>query len=442
MAKRRNSKLPQETFEATIYALSHDGRGIACVNGKKVFIFGALLNESVGFTYTRQRGRYDEGCVVSVKESASSRVVPVCQHYGICGGCSLQHMAPSEQILHKQWVLLENLKHIGKVIPEFCAPPLVGLTTGYRHKARLGVRYVEKKQELLIGFRERKCNKLAIINQCQTLHPSIGQHITQLRQCIGGLTGYDSIPQIEVAIGHNQKAIIVRHVNPLSEKDIIALTEFCKNHDLALYLQSGNRESVIKVFPNDNILLNYRLENENIEFTFHPAVFTQVNPSMNDKMVSQAMQWLMPTSDETVLDLFCGLGNFTLPLAKRAKAVLGVEGDPNLVSLAQQNALANNLLNVSFVAENLEDNWQDKPWAKQQYDKIILDPSRAGAQSLCQNIQQFGAKKILYVSCHPATLARDANYLVHQHNYQCKVAGVIDMFPHTQHVEAMVLFER
>jgi len=439
----RRKPIPQNPVEVEITGLSHDGRGIARQDNKVMFVFGALPGETVNAKFTRCHSRYSEATTVDVINQASTRVVPKCEHFGLCGGCQLQHLAPSSQILHKQKMLEEQLVNQAKVTPEEWLPPLVSTPFGYRQKARLGVRFVEKKDALLIGFREQGNNKIAIIEGCEVLDPRVGSRIKELRDLINSLEGKMHIPQIEIAIGEEEVALVFRHLAPLSEQDIAALTTFCERFHFSLYLQPQGVDSVHKIWPvNSSLALRYVLKDQQLTYHFHPLDFTQVNQEINQQMVNQALTLLNPSSNDSILDLFCGLGNFSLPFAQKAHDVVGVEGTAQMVARATENARNNQLTNIEFHACDLSKDFAEQSWAKKQYTKIVLDPPRCGAEEIVNQISRFNVKEILYISCNPATFARDAAILVHQHGFSLAKVGVMDMFPHTAHVETMGLFRK
>lgn len=441
MSRRNRKPLPSEPARARIDSLAHDGRGVAHVGGKATFIDGALPGEEVLFVYRLQRKRYDEGDVVEIIAPSPQRVTPRCPHYTVCGGCSLQHLAPAAQIQMKEELLLEDLRRIGDVVPEEVMPPLIGPHWGYRRRARLGAKYVEKKQAMLVGFRERRSSYLADLGRCEILHPAVGERLPELRELLRGLRAYNRIPQVEVAAGDEAVALVFRHLDPLDEADRAALRAFGERQGFLIYLQPGGPGSVVPLWPEDARLV-YRLPAYAIELEFRPVDFTQVNGTMNRLMVDQAMDLLAPHSHERVLDLFCGLGNFTLAVARRAAAAVGVEGDPNLVQRAADNAGRNGIANAEFHAADLDAADALWPWAGKRFDKILLDPPRTGALEAVRRIGALGASRIVYVSCNPATFARDAAELVHAQGYRLLRVGVMDMFPHTTHVECMALFEK
>lgn len=434
---RQTSK---QISKAAITKLSHDGRGIAHINGKITFIEGALPDEEVMFMYTQRRSKYDEGRVTEVLTASSMRAEPGCQHYHVCGGCNLQHLQPSDQLALKQAMLLEQLTHFGELSPEEVLPPLTGPLWEYRRKARLGVKYVAKKAAVLVGFREKDSRFLADLTVCEVLHPSVGKKLLLLKQLIAGLEAYQQIPQIEVAIGDNATVLIVRHMVALSTADLGKLTEFAQQQQLQIFLQPGGMETVHPLWPTQPDTLYYELPDFDLKLEFKPTDFTQVNAEINQRMVSYALDLLEVTPTDRVLDLFCGLGNFTLPLARRCKAVVGVEGDAGMVTRGYENARLNAIQNVDFYAADLSRDFSTASWAQQGFDKILLDPPRTGALEVIQHLSAFKARRIVYVSCNPATLARDAGVLAKQ-GYRLTKAGIMDMFPHTRHVESIAVFE-
>lgn len=443
MARRRRRKsnsLSTETFLANVKSLEHDGRGVAHIDGKVVFIEGALPGERVKFSYKSQKKSYDEGIAVDILEASEDRVEPLCEHFGICGGCSLQHMDAQAQIKAKQKIMEEHFRHIGKVEPKYILPPLTASQWGYRRKARLGSKYVVKKESQFVGFREKQSAFLADIKRCEVLHPSIGLKIANLRDLIGGMSAYNRIPQIEVAIGDEVVALVFRHLDPLGNDDLNKLIAFGEENSIHIYLQPKGPDSVHLIWPECSVL-SYKLDEFDVELRFEPTDFTQVNIDINRKMVSQALQLLDPQPNERVLDLFCGLGNFTLPISRCSAHVVGVEGDELLVERGKENAKLNSIDNIEFFGADLTKEPHEQPWFGEGFDKILIDPPRSGAFDIVKYLGDFGASKIVYVSCNPATLARDAEVLV-EHGYTLKCAGVMDMFPHTAHVESIALFER
>ena len=426
---------------ATTYVetLNHEGRGIAKIAGKTTFIRDALPHEEVEFVYTRRKGQFDEGQVLKILTPSPYRIPPECPHFGICGGCGLQHMSSEMQIIHKQQVLLEQLKHIGSIIPENILPPLTAQTWHYRSKARLGVKYVEGKGKVLVGFRERNGRFIADLSSCKILHQNVGNKIAALSEMIMQLECRSSLPQIEIAVADNATALVFRHLQSLSAQDIQLLITFGQHHHFWIYLQPKDPDSVYQLYPQSNESLYYSLKDHNLKLQFEPLDFTQVNQLLNQKMVNLAVKLLELNSTDIVLDLFCGLGNFSLPIALKSKLVIGIEGHQKTVERAKHNAKINNITNAEFFSANLAEDFNHLPWTKQKYNKILLDPPRIGAIKVIENIVQFNAEKIVYVSCNTATFARDAKILI-QHGYKLRQAGIMDMFPHTNHTESIGVF--
>lgn len=442
MARRqRRRKLPTEPVLTEIETLSHDGRGIARIDGKTVFIDGALTGETVQFVYTKKQSKYDEGCVVEVIKASADRVDAKCSHFGVCGGCSLMHMSPEAQLQLKQHTLSEQMRHFGQLQPQQWLEPLTGPLWGYRRKARLGVKHVPKKDRVLVGFREKGTPYLAVLDQCEVLDQRVGTRLAELGTMIAGLEAHNRIAQIEVAMDDEHVALVFRNLDPLSECDTQALISYGQANGLWIYLQSGGPETVTPIWPQDPQLA-YSPDN-GLTLNFEPNDFTQVNSEINQKMIQRALSLLEVTEDDRILDLFCGLGNFTLPLAQRVKEVVGVEGDEALVKHARANAELNQVDNAVFERADLtQTTLKSYDWAQQGFNKILLDPPRSGALEVLPQLVELGAERIVYVSCNPATLARDAGELVHQHGYQLVSAGIMDMFPHTGHVESIAVFDK
>lgn len=440
---KQRKKLTKTTHIALVSSLSHEGRGIATINGKTVFIHNALPSEEVEVKVTASHARHASGHAIQIQNPSAIRVTPKCAFYENCGGCQLQHMHHDEQIRLKQQVFLEQLTHFGKIAPKTTLPPLTGPIYGYRNKARLGVRYVQGKQKLLIGFRERNGRYISVMDHCEICHPAISEQIEPLQQLISKLSIYNQIPQLEVAKGDDHVAIVVRHLCDFSAKDLVLLHDFSLQTGVHIYSQSKGPDTIVKLYPSDQReRLYYALDDFNLTIAFHPTDFTQINPQMNKKMLATAMQWLDPKPGETVLDLFCGLGNFTLPIATFGATVVGVEGSASMVKRGYENATTNQIQGVTFHQADLHENLTPASWNQKQYDKILLDPPRSGAKLIVTHIDQFSPKRIVYISCNPSTLARDGNLLVHEHGYTLTAAGIMDMFPHTSHVEAMAIFDK
>jgi 23S rRNA (uracil1939-C5)-methyltransferase len=442
MGRSRRRKLPTEPVTVSIESMSHDGRGVAHIDGKAVFIHGSLPGEEVRFLYTRRQRRYDEGTTCEVLKSSPDRVEPRCEHFNICGGCSLQHQDKKAQIISKQEALLSAFERIGKVSPGSVLEPLTaGSSWGYRRKARLGAKYVIKKGKVLVGFRERGSGFVADLNSCEVLHPRVGQLIAPLARLIEAFSIRDKVTQIEVAMGDQKCVLIFRLLDTLSEADSASLSLFGKEHDVAIYVQEGGPDTV-RPFNGAAVDLTYGLPAHDIEIHFLPTDFTQVNSELNRLMIDRALSMLDLQPEERVLDLFCGLGNFTLPMARRAKEVVGVEGDPGLVQRARMNAELNGIENSVYYTANLYESLEKEPWLSGSFDKALLDPPRSGAFEVLEHLPGMGIERIVYVSCYPGTLARDAGELVNRHGYRLVSTGVMDMFPHTAHVESIALFER
>jgi 23S rRNA (uracil1939-C5)-methyltransferase len=425
---------------AQVIDLAHDGRGVAKVDGKTVFVDDALPGELVEFVRRRRQRRFDEARLARVLSMSPDRVVPPCPHFGVCGGCVLQHLAAPRQIELKQSILRDNLERIGRVEPGVLLPPLVSPATGYRRRARLGVRWVERKGRALVGFRERGSNLLADISRCLVLAPPLDDLIEPLSVLITGLTVRARLPQIEAAVGDNGTALVFRVLDPLTDADIDALRAFARHRGVRIYLQSGGYDSVAPLDPVAEPL-EYALPSSGLRLAFEPTDFLQVNGPLNERMVALAVDLLAPQSHETVLDLFCGLGNFSLPLAQRAAQVIGVEGDPALVGRAAANAVANGLGNARFIVANLFEDPAEAAWSHTAAARVLLDPPRAGAREVLPALARMRPVRVVYISCHPGSLARDAGVLVHEHGYRLTHAGVMDMFPNTAHVESIAVFE-
>jgi len=366
---------------------------------------------------------------------------PRCIHFGVCGGCALQHLAPAAQIAAKQRVLAENFERIGKVAPERWLDPLTSEPWGYRRKGRLSVKWVAKKDKALVGFREDNPRFVADLSICHTLLPEVGHRIAAIGELVGSLDAKRDIAQIEIAAGDATVALVFRHLQPLSDEDIARLKAFAQQHDLAILLQPGGPDSVRALWP-ETIALSFRIPDSDVDIAFKPLDFVQVNAGMNRLMIAHALALLDPQPEDRVLDLFCGLGNFTLPLARRVGSVVGVEGDAGLVARARENAAANGITNTEFFAADLAADQRGAPWAVRDYDKLLFDPPRSGAAAMLEYLPRKKTQRIVYVSCHPGSLARDAGTLVQQHGFRLVAAGVMDMFPHTAHVESIALFER
>jgi 23S rRNA (uracil1939-C5)-methyltransferase len=441
MSRRRRS-LPKEPVQAHITDLTHEGKGVTHIDGKTVFINQALPGEDVEFIYVKKHRKFDEGRLHKVINASDLRIEARCEHFYICGGCSLQHVSGEYQIQLKQKILIDNLKRIGHVESEQIRSPLTGPQWGYRRKARLGVKYVEKKQKVLIGFREKGSGLLAELNQCEVLHPAVGKRLTDLAGLIRKLSCFRAIPQIEVAVGDSSTALVIRHLEILTENDRNILVEFAKNNQLDIYLQSGGPDTILPLWP-QNPELYYTLEQYNLRFDFLPADFVQVNSDINKKIIPLVIEALNCHKDMHVLELFCGLGNFTLPIARHVASVTAVEGEAGLIERAKVNAKNNDIKNVAYYVANLMEDTAALPWWKaEKFDCVFVDPPRSGAENVLAIISKLKIPNIVYVSCNPATLARDAGILVNDYGYKLLNTGVMDMFPHTAHVESIAVFKK
>ena len=439
MARTRLKQRPP--FELQITDLSHDGRGVGRREGKAVFVSGALPGETVRVEQTGRNRHFDEGRAVEVLQASPDRVEPRCPHFGTCAGCVLQHLSEPRQIEAKHGVLLDNLKRIGHVEPQRVLEPLTDAAWGYRRKGRFSVRFVEKKGKAVVGFRETNPRFVADLSTCHTVIPAIAEKIPALGELVDSLDGKRTIPQIEFIAGEQGVALVFRHLEPLTDEDLARLVAFAKGSGFAVFLQPGGVESVKPLWP-EQVELSFALPEWDLHLAFRPLDFIQVNAGLNDKMIAKAIELLDPQPGERVLDLFCGLGNFTLPLARRAGHVVGVEGEAGLVARARENAARNQLANVEFHAADLAKDLGGEPWMKAGFDKLLLDPPRAGAAEVLAQLPLKGIHRIVYVSCHPGSLARDAGFLVRERGYKLVAAGAMDMFPQTAHVESIALFEK
>ena len=432
-----------ERETAEVVGLTHDGEGIVRT-AKTVFVAGALPGETVSFERTRKHRQHDEGKLLEVLRPAPERVTPRCAHFGVCGGCALQHLAPEAQLALKEKELRDNLERVAHVECHDWLPPLRGPVWGYRRRARLGAKYVPKKGKVVVGFRERLAPYVADVAHCDVLADPVGALIQPLGELLGALDIRQHVPQIEVAVADNATALVLRVLKTPTEQDCAKLRDFAARHALRIYLQPGGLASIAELTLDGApaaATLSYALADFGLELEFTPTDFVQVNGAVNRSLVARAVELLRPTAESRVLDLYCGLGNFTLALAKSAAHVVGVEGDAGLVERARRNARRNGLSNVEFHAGDLS-----KPtelpagWLRGPYTHVLLDPPRLGAApDMLVAIARLAPERALYVSCHPGSLARDLGILVHEHGFILESAGVVDMFPHTAHVESIAL---
>lgn len=439
---RSRARAPSAPAVSTIGSLSHEGRGVAHHEGKVVFVEDALPGERVEWLRTKRGPNFDEARLLQVIEPSPDRVAPGCMHFGVCGGCALQHLSPQRQIEFKQRQLTDAFERIGKVSPQQILQPLQADAWRYRRRARLAARWVPKKSRVVVGFKERATSYIADLQRCEILRPPVDGMIPALSTLLTALSIPNRIPQIEIAVADNAVALVVRVLEPLTDADREYLQAFEREHNVHIYLQPGGYDTVAPL-RSDVPPLMYTLPKFDVTLQFLPTDFVQVNAALNERMIDRVVELLQLSSADEVLDLFCGLGNFSLPLARRAKHVVGVEGDAGLVARARDNAARNGLANTEFFTANLAaTDVHIASWATRRYDKVLLDPPRAGAQEVLPAVAATRADRIVYVSCHPGTLARDAGILANQHGYRLTAAGVMDMFPHTAHVESVAVFER
>jgi 23S rRNA (uracil1939-C5)-methyltransferase len=426
---------------AHIESLDGEGRGVAHVEGKTIFVDGAVTGEEVEYASYRKKPAWEAAQLLRIGKESASRVTPRCTFFGTCGGCSMQHVEVRTQVAAKQRVLEDALWHVGRVRPESMLRPLYGLSWGYRHRARMSARCVEKKGGSLVGFRERKSTYVTDMTSCEVMPPKVSGLIRPLRALIDTLAIRERIPQIEVAVGDALTVFVLRVLEPVGTEDGERLKCFAEDHGVQLWLQSAGPDSARPFWPLDAPELYYTLPQYGLRFAFGPTDFTQVNHAVNRLLVSRALALLDPRSGERIADFFCGLGNFTLPIARSGADVLGVEGSAALLAKAQANASANGLAErCSFTMANL---FEPGECARlPACDKALLDPPREGAIELVKSFEAKPPSRIVYVACDPATLARDAGVLVNALGYRLAAAGVVNMFPHTSHVESIALFER
>jgi 23S rRNA (uracil1939-C5)-methyltransferase len=426
-----------------VAALTLEGSGVLAPVGKRVLVPGALAGEEVTFQRRRRRRNYDEGVLVEVRRRSPDRVLAACEYFGRCGGCSLQHLSSEGQLEMKQTTLLDSLARIADLRPSEILPPVRGAVWGYRRRARLAVRHVERKGRVLVGFREHEKPWVVDMLNCATVDPAISRLIEPLSTLIGALSIRARLPQVEATVADNATALVFRVLDTPTPADREQLARFSASHGVRIYLQPGNPESVVALHPEQVVdELHYGLPAFNVTLTFGPTDFIQVHGEVNRQMVEQALRLLGPTRADRVLDLYCGIGNFTLPLARLAGEVLGLEGASAAVRRGQHNAALAGLSKARFVEADLSGAGAEGAWTRERFDLVLLDPPRTGAVELLPALGKLAARRIVYVSCHPGTLARDARLLVREQGYRLVSAGVMDMFPHTSHVESMALFER
>ena len=426
-----------------ILSLDHEGHGIARIDGKVIFVDDALAGERAEIAIYRRHAKYDSANAVSILKSSAQRTTPKCKYFGRCGGCSMQHLEVSAQVAAKQRVLEENLARIGKVTPDVVMRPLYGPSWGYRSRARLSARFVDKKGLAMVGFREKRSSFVVDMTSCEILTPNVSALIQPLRDLIGQLSNATCIPQVEVAVGEHATVLLFRLLEPWSDDDKVKVRDFADQHQVQIWDQSKGPDTVRPFWPDIAPELSYSLPEFGLTMPFRPTDFTQVNVAINRALVSRAMRLLQPQPGERIADLFCGLGNFSLPIATHGAEVLGIEGSAELVARARANALHNNLPNAHFVVDNLFEMTPEKFATLGHINKLLIDPPRSGALELVKALPDSGAPhRIVYVSCDAATLARDAGELCHSKGYRLEAAGIANMFPHTAHVESIALFTR
>jgi 23S rRNA (uracil1939-C5)-methyltransferase len=428
-----------------ITALDQEGRGVARRDGKVAFVEGALVGEHVAIELTREKSSYALARTVAIEHASAARVAPACPYFGTCGGCSLQHLDPTAQVAMKQRVLEDALWHIGRVRAGELLAPIHGMPWGYRHRARFSVRHVPRKGGVLVGFHERKSSFVADMRSCLVVPPRISALLPTLRALIESLSIRDRVPQLELAIGEGAigpvDALVLRVLTAPDDGDLRTLSDFASSHDVRLYLQPGGIDSV-RPLDADSPELTYSLPDFNVRLAFGPTDFTQVNAQLNRVLVRRAIALLDPAPGERIADFFCGVGNFTLPIARRGAEAIGVEGSPALVERARENAGRNGLASQArFVVANLFDATAESVAALGPLAGALLDPPREGSVALAKSLPD-SLRRLVYVSCNPATLARDAAVFVHQRGFALRAAGVANMFPHTTHVESVALFTR
>lgn len=422
--------------------MTTDGRGIIRADGKRIFVDGGISGEQLRFRRLRRHRDHDEAELVGIELASAQRTPPRCRYFGVCGGCSLQHLTPAAQLQLKEKTLLEALARIGRVEPGRLLPAVDGPPWAYRRRARLSVRDVKAKGRVLVGFSERRSPWVTDMASCEVLHEAAASLIQPLSELIGGLSIRRRIPQAEVAVADNATALVLRVLEEPNEEDRALLRAFGAQHSLRLFLQPGGPDSLQALDASATAgALWYELPEYGLRLEFSPTDFIQINAVVNQHLVRLALELLNPDAGMHLLDLYCGIGNFSLPLARHAGALLGVEGEAGMVRRAQANARLNGIDNAEFMQADLSVEKGAERWSERRVDAVLLDPPRAGAAAMLAPLAGRKVPRILYVSCHPGTLARDAGTLVHQHGYRLAAAGVLDMFPSTSHMESIALFE-
>lgn len=438
MSRRRTSRLEGDSETGVVAGLGQEGQGILH-GGKTAFVAGALPGETIRFRRARRHRHYDEGRLEQILAHAPERVPPRCAHFDTCGGCALQHLDSTAQLQLKQQQLAESLQRLARLEPARWLEPITSPPWSYRRRARLGVKYVARKGRVLVGFRERGTHLVADLERCEVLASPIGALLAPLAQLIGQLSLRELLPQIEVAVAEHTAALVLRVLGSPSEDDRTLLLAFEARHGVRFFLQTGGLDTV-HTLREPAPRLSYALPESDLELQFGPTDFIQINAEANRALVARAVELLQLTAQSRVLDLYCGLGNFSLALARRAHSVVGVEGEAALIRRASDNARHNGIANAQFFQADLScQPLVPGPWLRPDFTHVVLDPPRVGARELLPQLAQLAPQRLLYVSCHPGTLARDLGVLVHEHGFELLAAGVVDMFAHTAHVESVAL---
>lgn len=451
--RKRRRREPSPPRQATVEGLGRDGLGFwlqsregdheaeeAAIIDRRVEAPDVLVGEQIVFREVDRHRGVGRGELLELRTRSLDRVEPSCPHVGLCGGCSLQHMSSPAQVAHKQAQLLADFAELGGVVPQRVLPPVLGPTLGYRRRARLGIKHVPAKGKVLVGFRERDKRFVADLAQCPVLRSPADRLLSPLATCIEALSIRNRVPQAEISVADECVAVVLRVLDEPNDDDRAQLVAFADAHDVTVFLQSGGPQTVIPL--GDAPTLRYALPHHEVDFVFEPLDFVQVNAAINEQLVDLAIELLELDSGHRVLDAFCGLGNFSLPLARRAAHVCGLEGDAGLIARAVINARRNGIDNVTFEAVDLHAACEAHERLSTTYDRVLLDPPRSGAARLVAHMRHLGPERIVYVACSPESLARDAGELVHNQGYRLAAAGVLDMFPHTAHVESIAVFER
>ncbi|RJX70494.1 23S rRNA (uracil(1939)-C(5))-methyltransferase RlmD [Vibrio sinensis] len=429
---KKKTQLNSKHQSVVIEKLDHHGAGIAYQNNKPVFVEGALPGEQVLIQLTESKSKFSRANLIKIQKPSAERIEPFCRYYDECGGCNMQHLGITQQQSNKQQTLSQLMKKFAGQTLELDAP-IIGDEQAYRRRARISLMFDRKSRQLQFGFRKKQSKQIVTVNHCPVLVTELDNMLPELHQLLQSFAHPEALGHVELVKGDNTNVIVLRHLQPLAENEKSELMAFAERHNASLYLMPSN-EQLDRVSGD----AAYYLES-GVTIPFEPNNFIQVNQEVNKKMVAQAIDWLALDTQDRVLDLFCGLGNFSLPIAQQVNSVVGVEGIQSMVDKAAENAKLNHLDNAIFYQANLEETLAQQPWAKEQFSKVLLDPARAGASGVVEQLSSLGATRVVYVSCNPATLARDSQSLLNQ-GYQLEKLGMLDMFPHTGHLESMALF--